>query len=106
MPWQQIGDEFLRKSKQVDTRSITDGHLQKRLSNDRAAMASAIQTIISVSNTHSEQQHAAVGHVYFCKSEQVEDDYLSFCSSISALGERKDLMKRTQFLKEQYSNII
>jgi hypothetical protein len=68
-------------------------------------MASAIQTIISVSNTHSEQQHAAVDHVYFCMSEQVEDDYLSFCSIIPALGERKDLTKRTEFLKKQYSNI-
>jgi hypothetical protein len=68
-------------------------------------MASAIQTVISVSNTHSEQQHAGVGHVYFCKSEQVEDDYLRFRSIIPALGERKDLMKRTEFLKKQYSNI-
>jgi hypothetical protein len=79
--------------------------LQKRLSNDRSAIASAIQTIISVSNTHSEQQYAAVAHVYFCKSEQAEDDYLNFCSIIPALGERKDLMKRTEFLKKQYCNI-
>jgi hypothetical protein len=59
----------------------------KKTKHDRSAMASAIQTIRSVSNTHSEQQHAAVGHVYFCNSGQVGDDYLSFCSIISALRE-------------------
>jgi hypothetical protein len=52
-------------------------------------MASAIQTIRSVFNTHSEQQHAAVGHIYFCKNRQVEDDKLSLCSIIPALGEWK-----------------
>jgi len=44
----------------------------KKIKHDRSAMASAIQTVRSISNTHSEQQHSAVGHVYFCKSGQVK----------------------------------